>query len=178
MRAMWVIALVLMSGIAVIHGRAIAEPLGDAAQAGDVVKVQELIAAGSDINESDESNETPLIKAALARQAAVHAAAWSGSVEIATMLLDHGMAVDDHAERNITPLHVAAEENQSAVAELLLERGAELEAVQGNGYTPLTAATYMESTDVMALLKRLGAKCQSADFMGKGGYDECAAAGN
>jgi ankyrin repeat protein len=94
------------------------------------------------------------------------------------MLLDHGMAVDDHAERKITPLHVAAEENQSAVAELLLERGAELEAVQGNGYTPLTAATYMESTDVMALLKRHGAKCQPADFMGKGAYDECAAAGN
>ena len=59
------------------------------------------------------------------------------------MLLDHGMPVDDRAERNITPLHVAAEENQTAVAELLLERGAELEAVQGNGYTPLTAATYM-----------------------------------
>jgi ankyrin repeat protein len=94
------------------------------------------------------------------------------------MLLDHGVPVDDKAERNITPLHVAAEENHAAVAELLLERGAELEAVQGNGYTPLTAATYMRSTDVMVLLKRRGAKCQSIDFMGKGAYGECAAAGN
>jgi uncharacterized protein len=199
MRAIGIIALFLVFGITVVHGRAIAQSLGDAAHAGDVAKVQELIAAGSDVDERDQSNETPLIKAALARQAAVaaalieagadikarndrgftalHAAAYSGSVEIATMLLDRGMPVDDHAERAITPLHVAAEENQFAVVELLLARGAEIEAVQGNGYTPLTAATYMQSTDVMALLKRHGAKCQPADFMGKGAYDECAAAG-
>jgi ankyrin repeat protein len=85
--------------------------------------------------------------------------------------------VDDYAERNITPLHVAAEMNESAVAELLLRRGAQLEAVQGNGYTPLTAATFMRSGTVMVLLKHHGAQCQSPEFMGKGSYSECAAAG-
>jgi hypothetical protein len=29
----------------------------------------------------------------------------------------------------------------------------------------------------MVLLKRHGAQCQSADFMGKGAYSECASAG-
>jgi ankyrin repeat protein len=121
MRATWVPVLSLTLSLALTEGQVIAGPLHDAAQAGDVGKVQELIAAGSDINEGDQSHETPLIKAALARQTAVaaalieagadvrarnnrgftalHAAAYSGSVEIATMLLDHGVPVDDKAER-------------------------------------------------------------------------------
>lgn len=201
--AMWaarVLVLFLVSSFALVHGWAIAGPLHDAAQAGEVEKVRGLLAAGADVNERDARGETPLIKAALAGQTAaaaalieagadvrarndrgfsgLHAAAYSGSVEIATMLLDRGVPVDDRASRDITPLHVAGEENQVAVAELLLDRGADRDALQASGYTPLTAATYMRGTDVMVLLKRRGAECAPPDVMGPGAHAECMAAGN
>ena len=49
----------------------------------DVAKVQELLAAGSEVNERDKSQETPLIKAALAGQAAVAAALSSSDTAFA-----------------------------------------------------------------------------------------------
>lgn len=201
--AMWatrVLVPFLVSGFALVHGWAIAGPLHDAAHAGDVEKVRELLTQGADVDERDERGETPLIKAALAGQTAaaaalieaganvsarndrgfsgLHAAAYSGSVEIATMLLDHGVPVDDRADRAITSLHVAGEENQVAVAELLLNRGADRDALQASGYTPLTAATYMRGTDVMVLLKRRGAECAAPEVLGASAHAECMAAGN
>jgi ankyrin repeat protein len=200
MWATWVLVLFLVFSLALVHGRAIAGPLHDAAQAGDVEEVRELVAQGADVDERDVRGETPLIKAALAGQTAaaavlieagadvgarndrgfsgLHAAAYSGSVEIAAMLLDHGVPVDDRAGRDITPLHVAGEENQVAVADLLLDRGADRDALQASGYTPLTAATFMRGTDVMVLLKRRGAECAPPDFLGAGAHAECMAAGN
>jgi uncharacterized protein len=196
----WVLVLFLVSSLALVHRMALAGPLHDAAQAGDVEKVRELLTQGVDVDERDARGETPLIKAALAGQTAaaaalieagadvgarndrgfsgLHAAAYSGSVEIATMLLDHGVPVDDRAGRAITPLHVAGEENQVAVAELLLNHGADRDALQASGYTPLTAATYMRGTNVMALLKRRGAECAPPDVLGAAAHAECMAAGN
>jgi hypothetical protein len=100
-----------------------------------------------------------------------------GSLRSATLLLDHGAAVDARSLHAIRPLHVAAEQNQAAMAELLIARGADVEAVQGDGYTPLSRATFYKSAAVMALLKRHGARCQPKEKIGAS-QAACLAAAN
>ena len=72
------------------------------------------------------------VNALLARGAAVnqpgwtalHYAAASGDVEIATILLDRQAAIDAPSPSQLTPLMMAAREGQEGVVALLLRRGA------------------------------------------------------
>ena len=126
-----------------------------------------LIEAGADIEARNDRGFT-----------ALHAAAYSGSREIATLLLDHGAEVDARSMHAITPLHVAAEENQAAVAELLIARGAEVEAIQGVRLHAAEPGDLLSrAPQVMALLKRHGAKCQPKETIGAS-QAACLAAGN
>ena len=49
MRAIWIPAFLLVCGLVSGPGRVVAGPLDDAVQAGDILKVQELISAGADV---------------------------------------------------------------------------------------------------------------------------------
>jgi ankyrin repeat protein len=105
------------------------DDLGDAVNAGDVARVQELIARGADVNMS-HLFATPL-----------HLAAATGQTWIAGMLIDAGAnleAVGDPAGGH--PLHVAALNDKADVARLLIDRGADLEARDAEGRTPLIIA--------------------------------------
>ena len=110
----------------------------------------------------------------------LHAAAYSGSVPIAVLLLDKGAVIEDAQNKaGATPLLVAAEQNQVAVVELLISRGASVSAPESHGYMPLTRAFWKGNVDVVRLLKRHGATCQSAEVLGGDAfYQECVAAGN
>ena len=71
----------------------------------------------------------------------LHAAAYSGSAEVARLLLDHGAVLEDRSNiSGTTPLIVAAEENRVAVAELLLARGADLTVTDRDGFDALSQA--------------------------------------
>ncbi len=55
----------------------------------------------------------------------LHAAAYSGSVPVAVLLLDRGAALEDADNKaGVTPLLVAAEQNQVSLVELFIARGA------------------------------------------------------
>ena len=69
MRSSWISILAFAFCLGVADGKLNAAPLHDAARTGDVDKVKQLLAQGSDVNGRDENRETPLIEAALADQA-------------------------------------------------------------------------------------------------------------
>ncbi|TIR63397.1 MAG: ankyrin repeat domain-containing protein, partial [Mesorhizobium sp.] len=66
-----------ISGLGIAGGAATAGPLHNAAREGDAGQVAALLAQGADVNDRDESRETPLIDAALA-----------GKTEVAVVLIE------------------------------------------------------------------------------------------
>jgi ankyrin repeat protein len=77
--------------------------------------------------------------------AALHYAAAAGSVEIATILLDHHAYIDAESPSGMTPLMIAAREGQEQVVALLLEQGAD--ATLKDGGFHLTAAEFATKAD-------------------------------
>lgn len=165
------------------------EPLFDAARAGDMARIERLLAAGAAVDSRDRDRATPLIVAALndqpqaaqvllanranvmARNAGgftpLHAAAYSGSVTVARLLLESGAILEDAANNaGATPLMVAAEEDRTAMLELLIGQGSDVTRPEDHGYTPLMRAFWKGHKDTVRLLKRHGATCPSAEKLG------------
>ena len=179
-----------------------AQDLYDAAVAGDLAVVEQLLADGARADARGQNAETPLIAAALAGDARMaelllahgadirarntggftplHAAAFSGSIPVAVLLLDRGAPLDDAANKaSVTPLMVAAEQNHPALVELFVGRGAAVGTPERDGYVPLTRALWKGNGEVMRVLKRHGATCQSADIVGgEELYRQCLEAGS
>lgn len=61
-------------------------------------------------------------------QTPLHIAARLGNVDIVSLLLQHGAAVDAVTKDMYTPLHITAKEDQEEVAAALLDHGASLTA--------------------------------------------------
>lgn len=69
----------------------------------------------------------------------LHAAAFSGSLPIAKLLLEKGAVLEDSANKSgVTPLIVAGEENHVELAEFLIAQGADVNHPEGHGYWPTT----------------------------------------
>ncbi|XP_053474927.1 ankyrin-2 [Ictalurus furcatus] len=81
------------------------------------------------VNRTTESGFTPL-----------HIAAHYGNVNVSTLLLNRGAAVDFTARNGITPLHVASKRGNTNMVSLLLDRGAQIDAKTRDGLTPLHCA--------------------------------------
>ncbi|KAM6972604.1 ankyrin-2-like [Aplochiton taeniatus] len=81
------------------------------------------------VNRTTESGFTPL-----------HIAAHYGNVNVSTLLLNRGAAVDFMARNGITPLHVASKRGNTNMVALLLDRGAQIDAKTRDGLTPLHCA--------------------------------------
>jgi uncharacterized protein len=175
---------------------AFAGPLHDAAKAGDVDTVEQLLDQGAALEEPDHAGEPPLLIAALAGHAdivallldrgadinvrnkggltALHAAAYAGYPEVVELLIERGAAVNESKNLyHMSPLHAAAEEGHKEVVELLLAKGADIEAKERNGYTPLTQAGWRQYWDAAGLLMQAGATCQPADLVGDWLFQEC-----
>ncbi|XP_044038917.1 ankyrin-2b isoform X24 [Siniperca chuatsi] len=85
----------------------------------------------------------------------LHIAAHYGNVNVATLLLNRGAAVDFTARNGITPLHVASKRGNTNMVGLLLERGSQIDAKTRDGLTPLhCAARSGHDTSVELLLER------------------------
>jgi ankyrin repeat protein len=122
------------------------DDLHDAVNAGDVARVQALIAAGENVNGRSLFG-TPL-----------HLAVATGQAWIAGMLIDAGARLEAEGDPGrARPLHVAALTNQPAAAALLIAKGADVDVRDDQGRTPLTVAAAYGSLEVAEVLLLRGA---------------------
>ncbi|XP_062899669.1 ankyrin-2-like isoform X1 [Mobula hypostoma] len=98
------------------------------------------------VNRTTESGFTPL-----------HIAAHYGNVNVATLLLNRGAAVDFTARNGITPLHVASKRGNTNMVKLLLDRGAQIDAKTRDGLTPLHCAARSGHDGAVEILLERGA---------------------
>nr|XP_043883793.1 ankyrin-2 isoform X4 [Solea senegalensis] len=98
------------------------------------------------VNRTTESGFTPL-----------HIAAHYGNVNVSTLLLNRGAAVDFTARNGITPLHVASKRGNTNMVALLLDRGAQIDAKTRDGLTPLHCAARSGHDPAVELLLEKGA---------------------
>uniref|UniRef100_A0A672S0G1 Ankyrin 3 n=1 Tax=Sinocyclocheilus grahami TaxID=75366 RepID=A0A672S0G1_SINGR len=87
----------------------------------------------------------------------LHIAAHYGNINVATLLLNRGAAVDFMARNDITPLHVAAKRGNGNMVKLLLDRGAKIDAKTKDGLTPLHCGARSGHEQVVEMLLDRGA---------------------
>jgi ankyrin repeat protein len=103
-----------------------------------------LLARGARIEVWGEDGEGPL-----------HEAALGGSVEVITLLLDHGAAIDaPDRESGATPLMIAASLGRTNAVAVLLRRGANPVLRDHAGHTALDRALKAENSEVVKLLQK------------------------
>jgi ankyrin repeat protein len=119
----------------------------DAAKAGDLAKVQALVAKDTTlVNAKDETGRTPL-----------HWACRGVHVEVVKFLAGRGADVDARDANGVRPLHSVASRGHLEAAGVLLDRGASVEARMSDGSTPLHLAAANGHADLAALLVDKGA---------------------
>ena len=121
--------------------------LVDAAQRGDKLQVQSLIAAKADVNSAQGDGMT-----------ALHAAAYNGNLELVNTLLKAG--ANSRVTTRVdaaTPLFMAAKGGNAPIVDVLLKAGASASDANGNGTTALMAAAASGSADAVKLLLDAGA---------------------
>ncbi|XP_071985900.1 ankyrin-3 isoform X15 [Engystomops pustulosus] len=98
------------------------------------------------VNRTTESGFTPL-----------HIAAHYGNINVATLLISRGAAVDFTARNDITPLHVASKRGNGNMVKLLLDRGSKIDAKTRDGLTPLHCGARSGHEQVVEMLLERGA---------------------
>jgi ankyrin repeat protein len=104
-------------------------PLHKAAQAGQMVVAQFLLANGADVEARNRAGQT-----------ALHLAAADGHKAMVELLLSHKANIQAGDIHRYTPLHFAVQKGFRSVAEALLAHGADVNAEGENGATPLHLA--------------------------------------
>ena len=160
-----------------------------AVRAGDLARVQALVAAGADIEERQWSGgPTPLYRAAekghlvVARYlvergadkeatagngfTSLIAAAHEGHIDVVRMLIEQGLnkeAACNHGWRSLTLASIAG---RVAVVKYLLEQGCKIDHANNDGFTALHVAAINDHLEVAQLLLRFGAKLDVRDKNG------------
>lgn len=163
-----------------------------AAEAGDICRVQDLIAQGADVNKLRDSccwSQTPLYYAAekghrdivqllldhgadvnLKNEighTALYEAAETGRTEAVQILLEMGARVDLQSRDGLTPLHVAAQAGNTAMVQILLNKGSFINQPDNYGYTPLHRAADFNKKATVEMLMARGANIYLRDRKGK-----------
>jgi len=148
--------------------------LHNAAKAGNLKQVQELLDAGAPIDAKDDFGCTPLMKAAqndhteicqllIDRNAQVDARDHCRRTNLATsayffhkkmcpLLLDNKAEVDAKDKDGKSPLALAAQNGYKVICQLLIDRKAQVDAKDNSGRTPLIQAAMKGRKDVCQLL--------------------------
>ncbi|GMF19216.1 unnamed protein product [Phytophthora lilii] len=138
-----------------------------AVKAGDVAKLQKLLADGVNLDAKDEDERTSL-----------HWACATGRLDVAEFLLEHAhAAVNVQDDAGWTPLMSAASAGHGDIVGLLLSKGADANLPNENGQIPLHYHRV-----IIALLLDHGAKVNTRDVGGNTplhlaiseGYDDIA----
>ncbi len=130
-----------------------AGPLHDAVRAKDVAAIDQALAAGAKIDETD-----------FFLGSALHIAVSDGDTEIAGYLLDRGADPESVGElQGSRPLHIAAELGDVAMVEALLDKGAILDSRDADSRTPLFRAAARGHFDPTNVLLTHGADPNAAE---------------
>lgn len=112
-----------------------------AARAGDLERVDQLIAAGADVNRSEPDGTTALLWAA-----------YQSDAEMVTKLLQAGADPNAANSFGVTPLIQASRTGDAPVIEALLAGGADVAVSHPTGETPLMAASRSGHVDAVSML--------------------------
>jgi hypothetical protein len=145
-----------------------------AAQAGDISNVARFLREGVDVEDQNETKNTPLHIAALyghldivvflslknanfnavneLNYTPLHYAACWGHTKIVKFLVSKGVKVDALSNKSRTPLHLSVFGGNTETIEFLLEAGANLEAQDETNETPLGIAVAQNQFEIMSLL--------------------------
>jgi beta-lactamase regulating signal transducer with metallopeptidase domain len=123
--------------------------LFEASEEGRISVMEELIAAGANVNAAINGDGSPLI-----------AAAREGRLEAVKFLLDRGATPDLAVPGDGSPLILAANRGHIEVVSVLLDRGADIDlGVPGDG-NPLIMAASSGHTEIVSLLLDRGANLE------------------
>lgn len=117
-----------------------------AAYAGDLEKVQQLLAAGAEVNATDETGWTALMKACYNSEKK------HGFADVVQALIDAGADVEAPIGYGVRPLMLAAGYGETAVVDALLKAGADVLAKNEGGFTALMMVKQKFYVDVINLL--------------------------
>ena len=137
--------LILLS-ILIFTSTIIASEIHDAARAGDLEKVKQLIKADKSILKVPEGEISPL-----------HTAAYDGQTEIAMYMIKKGADVNAKKEGGSTPLHGAAFYGHAETVKMLLKKKADINAVNDARFTPLLSAFANNQNETSKILIEAGA---------------------
>ena len=167
-----------------VWGDARTDALYQAAQAGDLSKVEELLGQGVQPDAAESSGNTPLHAAALQGHKPVverllaagvkadshhridqatplHYAVTANHADIVQVLLDHGADPGATYGDGLSALHLAAGRGFSRIVEVLILRKVPLNPRSGNGATPLEDAVRRGSSEVVKMLLEAGADAKA-----------------
>ena len=128
------------------RARALDQELYEAALAGDLAGVREMVEAGANANAVIEGDGSPLIGAAR-----------SGNIQVAQYLLDHGANANQPVEGDGSPLIVAAQRGRMDQVSLLVQRGADVNLAVPGDENPLMSAAEGGHLEVVKFLVERGA---------------------
>jgi ankyrin repeat protein len=126
----WTIIVVyIFAFVLSLSGYVLAENLFDAAKAGSLEKVTQLIEEGANVNIRNDSGVTPL-----------HIAAYRGDKDIADFLILKGADINSQTDAGDTPLMWAVKREKSDLVELIVQKGATVDLKDNKDRTPLAMA--------------------------------------
>ena len=142
------LTMLFFVSVAAIYSPAFAGPIHDAAKSGNLAKVEQLLAAGTDVNEKDAAFNT-----------ALHWATDNGQIEVVSLLVEKGADINAGNLSDRTPLHNAVLGKHAEGVKILIANGADVNKLNDVGTSPLDDATDFGLSDIVEMLKRAGAKC-------------------
>ena len=162
-----------------------------ATHSGNLIRVQELIASGVNVNAARDDGKTPLLIASykghteianflLAAGANVNAAlnsdsgktplffaVWRGHTEIVNALIAAGANVNAALITGDTPLFIASENGNIEIVNALLAAGANVNAARDTGETPLFIASENGNIEIVNALIATGVDINMPSWQGK-----------
>ncbi|MFO1513807.1 MAG: ankyrin repeat domain-containing protein [Verrucomicrobiota bacterium] len=140
--------LPILLGLALLPVTVQAAEIHDAAEAGDVARITDILATNRTLVQlAGKDDLTPL-----------HCAARAGKLNAVTMLLEHGAEVNATDIHGCTPLHSAVYGRHTNVVEFLLDHQANANAARTDGTTPLYYAASHGDPNLLGLLLGRGAR--------------------
>lgn len=142
MRTRQFIRCFLLWNLILLANQAMADPLHDAVNSGDIDKVSALLERGEKINAIDTNGDSPLGYAVKTR-----------NQKLIKLLLEHKADINQKNYVGNTPLIGAIEIGDIEIARLLIEHGADIDVKNNMGATPKVIAKGVNNKKMVRLLK-------------------------